>query len=105
MATCCISGCDGEVSPRSKLRACKNCRAYWHRWEKCKTPHILAYAQATRLRTTRMNTLAVVKDEEVVKTDRTILESKKLMTFPKSRKKARSNIVEFKLRELKRRKA
>jgi len=51
-----------------------------------------------------MATFAVVKDDEVTKVDHDTLEAKRLLSFPvrKTKAKARSNIVAFKLRDLKR---
>jgi hypothetical protein len=44
-----------------------------------------------------MSTFAVVVDEDVVKKDHAELERKRLITFP-ARKRAKSNVVEFKKR-------
>jgi len=86
---CCTTDCDNVVSPNSKLRTCVNCRAAIHRWDKRSTGEIVNYFQQLRVRTARMSTFAVIKvsDDQVIKKDHDELERKRLVTFPKRKKR------------------
>jgi len=71
-----------------------------HRWDRRRPAEALHYFHQLRVRTSRMTTFAVIKDDEVTKLDHATLEQKRLLSFPvrKSKAKAKANVVEFKLR-------
>jgi hypothetical protein len=95
---------ENELNPRSQLRACVNCRAHWYRWQPRKPDEIINYANNLVIRQRRMNTFAVVKDDEVTRIDRTVLQEKKFIStrIQKSKQRAKAAVVEFKLRDRKR---
>ena len=99
MATCCIPGCDNELAPHGRLRTCKNCRQNLHSWDKRPAAHVLHYSQQLRVRRNRLATFAIVKDDEVIKVDHETLEEKRLLSFRKTKTRAKANVVEFKLRD------
>ena len=103
MKTCCTPGCDNELKPNSRLRTCNNCRAYAHRWDRRRPAERLDYSRALSVRRARMSLFMEVSDDAVSMRDHDALEKKRLITFPvrKSKQKAKSNIVEFKIRNKK----
>lgn len=104
MATCSTNNCPNELSPNSKMRTCPNCRAYWHRWDRKRPAEVVHYAHKLRLYQSRMNVIAVVKDDELHRVDHALLVEKKLLTFPirQAKQRAKSSVVAFKLRDRKR---
>jgi len=100
MTTCCIPGCDNELSANTRLRTCAACRQNLHTWEKRRPAEILERSQKLTKYRARMATFAVVKDDRVAMIDHETLAKRKMMTFPvrKAKRAAKSNVVEFKLR-------
>lgn len=107
MATCCIPGCDNELSGRGRLRTCAVCRQSLHTWERRRPAEILERAIKLTKYRARMATFAIVKDDDVALIDHATLERKGIMTFPvrKAKRAAKSNVVSIKIREAKRRRA
>jgi len=100
MKSCCIPGCDNELSANSRLRTCAACRQNLHTWEKRRPAEILERSQKLTKYRARMSTFAIVKDDNVAMVGHETLVKRKVMTFPvrKSKRAAKSNVVEFKLR-------
>ena len=107
MATCCIPGCDNELTGNARLRTCATCRQSLHNWERRRPAEILIRSQTLSKWRARMNTFSSVKDDEIELVSHEQLEQKKLMSFPvrKAKKQAKANIVEFKLRAKRRKTA
>jgi hypothetical protein len=99
MPTCCIPGCDNELAPKARLRTCATCRQSLHAWERRRPAEILERAHKLKKFSARMNTFSVVVDDELQLVDHPTLERKRLLSFPfdKTKRKAKSNIVQFKI--------
>jgi hypothetical protein len=107
MKTCCTPGCDNELTEHARLRNCSACRSHLHRWDRRRPAEALHYFQQLKVRQNRMTDFADLRDDNIVPVDHATLERKKLASFPvrKSRKKAASNVVAFRLRNRKRKTA
>jgi hypothetical protein len=101
MSTCSIAGCHNPLSPNSRLHTCATCRQSMHKLERKRTAEILVRGTALIKYQARLSTVAVVKDGEVTKVDRDVLEEECVMTFPKRKAKGkgkRGNVLTFKRR-------
>lgn len=90
----------------SKCTTCAKCRSYIHRWAREREGKVVQHFDALRIRTRRMSTFAVVKDEEVKYVDFKDLQDNRVlyMSARELRRRAAANVVSIKVAEQLRRK-
>lgn len=97
MTKCSTNNCPNVLTKNTKLTTCASCRANIHSWEKRPTGEIVRRAMNLQKYTSRMETFAVVKDEQLTLKSREELMANRVAIF-RNKRKARSNVVAFKLR-------